>query len=109
LGKTKSPDKIYEDKWEEIVMKELSKISKDVAKELQNELSIRWDKGNGYHQELFEVPPTRILSLVLFLAAWTGWIMNEKHNIGLLSPDDCLQRIEEAIYYGKRISEEKKI
>jgi hypothetical protein len=35
--------------------------------------------------------------------------MNEKHKTGLLSTDDCLQRIEEAIYYGKRISEEKKI
>ena len=106
LGKTKSPDKIHEEKWEEMVMRELSKISKDVAKELQNELNIKWNKGNGYLQELFEAPPTRLLALILFLAAWIGWIMNEKDKTELLTVDDCLQKIEEAVYYGKRISEE---
>jgi hypothetical protein len=50
-------------------MKEFRKISKDVARKLQNELSIRWNKGNEHYQELFEAPPTRILSLILVLAS----------------------------------------
>src|SRR5215469_2601051 len=57
--------------------RELNEISKDCAMELQTETKIR-NKGD-YQFGLDEWPPTRILSLILALCAWLGWIMHEKH------------------------------
>jgi len=68
LGESGSVDNIDEETWRLEVMGLLSNISKMLAKELQQELKIRWDKGS-YLQELDQAPPTRILSLALFLSA----------------------------------------
>ena len=76
LEKIKAADKIQESPWQEVV-RELNEISKDCAKELQKETGQIGNNGD-YQLGLDEWPPTRILSLMLALSAWTGWIMHEK-------------------------------
>src|SRR5947209_11961295 len=76
LEKIKDTDKIQESPWQEVV-RELNEISKHCAKELQTETGQIGNKGD-YQLGLDEWPPTRILSLMLALSAWTGWIMHEK-------------------------------
>ena len=78
LEKIKAADKIQESPWKEVVVRELNEISKDCAKELQTETGQIGNKGD-YQLGLDEWPPTRILSLMLALSAWVGWIMHEKH------------------------------
>jgi hypothetical protein len=71
-------DKVQENQWHEVVGRELNEISKDCAKELQTETGHIWNK-DDYKLGLDESPPTRILSLILVLSAWVGWIMHQKH------------------------------
>lgn len=105
IGETKAADRIQEDAWYSVVMKELSAISADAAKELQSETKIVWEKP-GYILQLHENPPPRLLSLAIALAAWLGWIMNEKHRdpSQKLSAQDCLRRVQEAFEYGIKLS-----
>lgn len=92
LEKIKAADKIQESPWQEVVVRELNEISKDCAKELQTETGQIGNKGD-YQLGLDEWPPTRILSLMLALSAWAGWIMHEKHVTGLFHFGGC------TIYY----------
>ncbi|HYA82679.1 MAG TPA: hypothetical protein VEH06_04420 [Candidatus Bathyarchaeia archaeon] len=71
LEKIKAADKVQEIPWQEIVVRELSEISKDCAKELQTETGQIGYKGD-YQLGLDHWPPTRILSLTLALSAWLG-------------------------------------
>jgi hypothetical protein len=102
----KAADRIQEDPWQQVVVRELNEISKDCAKELQAETGQVANKGN-YQLGLNEWPPTRILSLILSLSAWVGWIMHEKHGSSENSPLSsrvCLQMIQEAFGYGVHLS-----
>ena len=66
------------------------------AMELQTETKIR-NKGD-YQFGLDEGPPTRVLSLILALCAWLGWIIHEKHGSSEehpFSPRACLRMIQE--------------
>ena len=96
---------------QEIVVKELNQISKDCAKELQTETGQTGNKGD-YQLGLDEWPPTRILSLLLTLSAWVGWIMHEKHGSSEEKPFSSrvsLQMIQEAFGYGVHLSVHKQI
>jgi hypothetical protein len=72
------------------------------------ETGVQWDKGS-YRIELHESPPTRLLSIVLPIAAWLGWIMHEKYGEKnqILSSEDSLKRIEEAFCYGVNLSKKR--
>jgi hypothetical protein len=110
IGEIHAADRIQEDSWWNIVIKELNQISKDCALELQNETGYMWNKGS-YITRLDEAPPTRLLALEIALAGWIGWIMHEKHrcNNKTFSSDDCWKRIEEAYNYGVNLSAEHEI
>jgi hypothetical protein len=106
LGEIKAADKIQEDSWQDVVLRELNEISKNCAKELQTETGQVGNKGD-YQLGLDEWPPTRILSLILCLSAWAGWIMHEKHGSSEERPFSsrvCLQLIQEAFGYGVHLS-----
>src|SRR5215469_14073206 len=92
LGQIRAADEAQENRWQEVVARELNEISKDCAMELQTETKIRI-KGD-YQFGLDEWPPTRILSLILALCAWLGWMMHEKHGSSEehpFSPRACLR------------------
>ena len=111
LGKIKAADKVQEIPWQEVVLSELSEISKDCAKDLLMETSQIGNKGD-YQLGLDEWPPTRILSLTLALSAWLGWIMHEKHGSNEEQPFSsrvCLRMIQEAFDYGVHLSVHKQI
>ncbi|PWU80456.1 MAG: hypothetical protein DLM72_12150 [Candidatus Nitrosopolaris wilkensis] len=105
LEKIKAGDKIQEIPWQEVVVRELNEISKDCAKDLQTETGQISNNGD-------EWPPTRILSLMLALSAWVGWVMHEKHGSSAEHPFSsrvCLQMIQEAFGYGVHLSVHKQI
>ena len=109
LGRIKAADILQENQWQEVVGRELNEISKDCAKELQTETGQIWNKGD-YKLGLDESPPTRILSLILVLSAWVGWIMHEKHGSSeehSFSSRVCLRMIQEAFDYGVHLSVHK--
>ena len=110
IGKANAADRIEEDLWWNIVLKELNNISSDCAKQLEKEMQRKWDKGS-YSLGLNEAPPTRLLALEIALASWIGWIMHEKHGSGnkLFSSNDCWKKIEEAYKYGVSLSINKEI
>ena len=106
LGEIKAADRIEEGPWYDVVIRELNKLSKQVAMELQEETKVIWNK-ESYTLLLHESPPTRLLALESMLASWLGWIMNEKHGeTGLFSSEDCLKRIEEAYSFGVNLSKQ---
>ena len=110
LGKIKAAEGVQENPWQEVVVRELNEISKDCAKELQTETGQICNKGD-YQLGLDEWPPTRILSLMLVLSAWTGWIMHEKHGSSDEHPFSsrvCLRMIQEAYDYGVHLSVHKR-
>ena len=111
LGKIKAADKVQEIPWQEVVVRELSEISRDCAKELQTGTGQICNKGD-YELGLDEWPPTRILSLTLVLSAWLGWMMHEKHGSNEEKPFSsrvCLRMIQEAFDYGVHLSVHKQI
>jgi hypothetical protein len=57
LGKIKAADKVQDIPWQEVVLSELSEISKDCAKDLQMETGQIGNKGD-YQLGLDEWPPT---------------------------------------------------
>jgi hypothetical protein len=111
LEKIKAADKVQENQWQDVVTRELNEISKDCAKEVQTETGQICKKGD-YQLGLDECPPTRILSLILALSAWVGWIMHEKHGSSEEQPFSsrvCLRMIQEAFDYGVHLSVHKQI
>jgi hypothetical protein len=101
LGESKAADKIQEEPWWNIVMKELNSISKDSAIELQNETGQPYHK--PYHDLTYEeAPPTRLLALNIVISAWLGWVMSEKGGHPY-----SLQKIEESYNYGRELSLKK--
>jgi hypothetical protein len=84
-------------------------IPKDYALELQTETGQVRNNGD-YQFGLDEWPPTRILSLILALRAWLGWMMYEKHGSSAEHPFSsraCLRMIQEAFDYGVHLSVHK--
>ena len=90
IGEANAADRIEEDSWLKIIVKELNDLSNDCAKQLEKEIGLKWDKVS-YMLGLNEAPPTRLLALEIALASWIGWIMHQKHGSSnqLLSSDDC--------------------
>jgi hypothetical protein len=108
LAQIRAADEAQENQWQELVARELNEISKDCAVELQTETKFR--KKGDYQFGLDEWPSTRILSLILALCAWLGWIMHEKHGSSEehpFSPRACLRMIQEAFDYGVHLSVHK--
>jgi len=108
LGQIKAAE-AQENQWQEVVARELNEISKDCAMELQTETGQISNKGD-YQLGLREWPPTRILSLILALSAWLGWMMHEKHGSSEEHPFSsraCLRMIQEAFDYGVHLSVHK--
>jgi hypothetical protein len=105
IGEANAADRIEEDSWLKIIVKELNDLSNDCAKQLEKVTGGKWSKGS-YMLGLNETPPTRLLALEIALASWIGWIMHQKHgkSNGLFSSDDCWNRIEEAYTYGVNLS-----
>lgn len=104
LGEIRAADRIEENSWYDVMMRELNDLSKQGAIELQKETNAVWDK-KIYKLSLHEVPPIRLLALEIILASWLGWIMNEKHGeIGLFSTTDCWKKIEEGYLFGIELS-----
>jgi hypothetical protein len=109
LGQIRAADEAQENQWQEVVARELNEISKDCAMELQTETGQIRNKGD-YQFGLDEWPPTRILSLILALCAWLGWMMHEKHGSSEEHPFSsraCLRMIQEAFDYGVHLSVHK--
>jgi hypothetical protein len=108
IGRIKAADQIDEKLWVESVMKALAELSRECALDLQKETGTTWDKGT-YRLNLDQSPPARLLGLVIPLAAWLGWIMNEKHGDGdnLFSSRDCAARVAEAYQFGIDLSRAK--
>ncbi len=105
IGKIHAADRIDEDSWFDVVLRELNAVSRDCADELGQDAGIAYEKP-GYLLQCHEAPPPRLLGLVLPLAAWLGWVMREKHGESgkILSAEDCLRRIQEAFEYGVQLS-----
>ena len=104
LGSIRAADGIQEDSWFNTVMRELHDLSRDCAGELERETGIVWNKGT-YLQHQHEAPPTRLLALVLPVAAWIGWVMDQKHKAtDPLSSNGCLGLIREALERGVQLS-----
>lgn len=105
LGAVRAADRIQEQPWFDVVMKELNAISRDLASDLQTELSLAWDK-RTYQLGLHEAPPTRLLALEIALGAWLGWVMHQKHPKPeqLLSAEDCVRRVQDAFVFGISLS-----
>lgn len=77
------------------------------ADELEGGRGPHWDKGT-HKQHLREAPPMRLLGLMVALAPWVGWIMNEKHgNAGKpFSAEDSFARVHGAFEEGVRLSQQ---
>lgn len=105
LGRIRAADRIQEDSWYEVVMRGLSQLSNQFAKELGEETQATYLKPN-YVLGLEEAPPTRLLSLAILLSAWLGWVFEEKAPLpgSPLHPDDCLERLISAFEYGREVS-----
>jgi len=110
IGESKAADRIEEDSWFNIVIRELNDISNDCARQLEEETGGKWNKGS-YILGLNEAPPTRLLALEIALASWIGWIMHQKHGSGNqpLSSDNCWNMIEKAYRYGVKLSTDSEI
>jgi hypothetical protein len=98
IGESRAADKIQEEPWWVIVMKESNSISKDSVIELQNETGQPHHK--PYHDLTYEEAPfTRLLTLNIVISAWLGWVMSEKGGHPY-----SLQKIEESYNYGRQLS-----
>lgn len=76
LGENKAADRIKEEPWWNIVMKELNCISKDLSTELQKETGQPYYKPN-YDLSYEEAPPTRLLALNIAISSWVGITMEK--------------------------------
>jgi hypothetical protein len=115
----KNADRINEESWRDDVLTELDKVSIECAKQPQAETGTVFKKparpAEGiaeYILQLHEAPPMRLLGLEIGLAAWLGWIMQEKHGDDPNRPfssTDCLKRITDAFNYGVTMSKNKEL
>ena len=106
IGKTHSPDKIDEDGWWEVVIRELNKMSYDYAKELQLETGKPYSKyytdgRHAYDLPYEKSPPTRLLALHLILSYWLGWLDASRSHYLDTEPISAWKRIEGAYNKGK--------
>jgi hypothetical protein len=113
IDEIKAADKIEEVSWSDTVVNELNKMSIECANELQTETGVafrkpaREDAPEGYVLNLFEAPPSRILALEIFMAAWLGWITHEKEGEKvppLFTAEGCRKLIADAYMYGVDLS-----
>lgn len=100
------PDAIIEDEWNSRFMLRLSELSRQYAEELQQEFG-KYGKAfvNGrlaYELNLWQAPPTRMLSLAIILSAWLGWILVTHGNP--VPIDKAKQKLDEAFEFGKKIA-----
>lgn len=105
-----SADRIVEEHWLEVVVKELNNMSFECARELEKETGRYPKPGYPDGQPLEEAPPTRLLSLNLILSYWLGWLNNEKKLDASFpyQPFKAWTRIEEAYMTGRALSVAKK-
>jgi hypothetical protein len=106
IGEAKAADRIIEGPWFDVVMRRLSEISQRCADELENENPHAVYRKPLYTLHYHEAPPMRLLSLVMIVAAWLGWVMREKQREdgATFSSRDCLRRIGEAFAFGEELS-----
>ena len=100
------PDVIVEEEWNSRFMLKLSEISKQYAEELQKKYG-KYQKPvtNGslaYELNLWQAPPTRILSLVMILSASLGKILGSRDK--RILPEDALQEIINIFEIGKNLA-----
>jgi hypothetical protein len=79
IGETYSPDKILEEPWGQVVVRELNLMSFYCARELQLETGKPYSKyytdgKHAYDLAYEESPPTRLLALNIILSYWLGWL-----------------------------------
>src|SRR5438105_1705083 len=113
----KNADPINEESRRDDVLAELDRVSVDCAKQLQAETGSGFVKParptegvEEYILQLHEAPPTRLLGLEIGLAAWLGWVMQEKHGDDPkrhFSSTDSLRRITDAFNHGVAMSKRK--
>ncbi|MGB6671093.1 MAG: hypothetical protein WBE34_01535 [Candidatus Nitrosopolaris sp.] len=106
IGETYSPDKILEEPWCRVVVRELNLMSFYCARELQLETGKPYSKyytdgKHAYDLAYEESPPTRLLALNIILSYWLGWLDASKSHHLDTEPIFAWKRIEEAYNKGK--------
>jgi hypothetical protein len=106
IGETKSADRIVEEPWLDIVVKKLTQLSLECAKELQQETGQPYckyftDGTLAYDLPYEAAPPTRLLALNLILSYWLGWLDGRKSHYLHTEPISAWKRIEEAYNNGR--------
>jgi hypothetical protein len=79
----------------------------DIAKEIQKQTKMNINKGT-YTLGQHEAPFSRLLALEIGLAAWLGWILNEKalrNKAKPFSAPDAFKMIQGAFDYGEKLSD----
>jgi hypothetical protein len=108
IGKEKNfADGIFNEQlWFDVVIKEINKISFEIANEIQHQTGAYVEK-TDYKLDLREAPFHRLLALEIGLAAWLGWIFNERemNKTKPFSAPDVFKMIQAAFDYGERLSE----
>jgi hypothetical protein len=99
IGKTGSADGIEEKLWLEELIRDLNTMSRHFSIQLENEVGApKYSKPYGI-VPYSTMPPTRILSLVVLLSAWLGWVLHEK-NLDIYGEF----KINEAYEFGRSLS-----
>jgi hypothetical protein len=106
IGETYSADKILEEPWWEVVVRELNQMSYYCARELQLETGKPYSKyytdgKHAYDLPYEESPPIRLLALNLILSYWLGWLDASKSHYLDMEPISAWKRIESAYTKGK--------
>jgi hypothetical protein len=108
IGKEKNfADGIFDEQLRfDVVIKEINKISFEIANEIQHQTGAYVDK-TRYKLDLREAPFHRLLALEIGLAAWLGWIFNEKQmdKTKPFSAPDVFRMIQAAFVYGEKLSD----
>jgi len=100
-------DGIIEEPWFDTVIREINKISADIANDVENQTGMRVKK-NSHYLHLHEAPFHRLLWMEIALSAWLGWILNEKQrdkNNDFSAPH-FFERIRHAFEFGEDISDQ---
>lgn len=106
IGKNFAEGIFNEQLWFDIVLKEINHISFEIANEIQHQTGAYVEK-TDYKLDLREAPFHRLLALEIGLAAWLGWIFNEKqvYKTKPFSAPDVFKMIQAAFDYGEKLSE----
>jgi hypothetical protein len=99
-------DRIIEQPWFDVLIREINQISMEVAKEIEQQTGIGISKCT-YRLHQHEAPFSRLLALEVILSAWLGWILNEKEadKTKPFSAPDCFRMIQAAYDYGQKLSD----